>query len=226
MTNKTLDIPALAAELTNAVHSTWNPQQQYVALALFRLLAEGEPVTVEALAARVELPRAEVAAFIGELKHRDGEGRVVAFGGLTLQPTSHLLDVDGRTLHAWCALDTLFLPELLAAPARVRSTCPATGQPITLTVDGTGVHHVTPQGAVLSLHSVAGLDPEDVIGTFCCFVHFFATEDAALGWTASRPGTYIASLAEGFEYGRYCNHAQFPAVLGDGPRPAPPATRR
>ena len=80
------------------------------------------------------------------------------------------------------------------------------------------MHDVTPQGAVRSLHSVAGLDLEDVIGTFCCYVHFFATEDAARDWTASRPGTYIAAIADGFEYGRYYNHGRFAASLDNDPR--------
>jgi len=36
----------------------------------------------------------------------------------------HALQFDGRTLYAWCAWDTLFLPELLGRPARVTSTDP------------------------------------------------------------------------------------------------------
>ena len=219
MTSNTLDIPALAAEFT-AVHPAWNLRQQRVALALFGLLGQGEPVTIEALAAHVALPPAEVAEFVREsaMLHRDEHGRVVAFGGLTLQPTSHALEVDGRTLHTWCALDTLFLPELLGATARVRSTCPATGETVALTVDASGVHDLTPASAVMSLHSAGGTDLDDVIGTFCCFVHFFANEDAAHGWTAARPGTFVASIAEGYEYGRHYNHARFAAILDDGSR--------
>jgi hypothetical protein len=85
-------------------------------------------------------------------------------------------------------------------------------------VDASGVHDVSPAGAVLSLHTTTGTDLDDVIGTFCCFVHFFADKDAADGWTASRPGTYLASVAAGFEYGRLYNHARFAAIFDDGSR--------
>jgi alkylmercury lyase len=219
MTRNTLDIPALVGEFT-AVHPAWNLQQQKIALALLRLLGQGEPVTVDALAAHVVLPGTEVAAFVAESPtlHRDEDGRVVAFGGLTLQSTSHALEADGHALHTWCALDTLFLPELLAASALVRSTCPATGQSVTLTVDDTGVHNVTPADAVLSLHTATATDLDDVIGTFCCFVHFFANDGAARAWAASRQGTFIASMAEGFDYGRLYNHARYAAIFDDESR--------
>jgi alkylmercury lyase len=159
-------------------------------LALFRLLGQGEPVTCESLAERAGVPLDQVAAFIdaSPTLQRERQGSIIAFGGLTLLPTSHVLEVDGRALHAWCALETLFLPELLARPARVRSTCPATGQPVTLTVDIDGVHDLAPAGAVMTLHTVDGLDPNDVVGTFCCFVHFFVTEHAARDWATPNPG--------------------------------------
>ncbi|MGH9228644.1 MAG: organomercurial lyase [Acidimicrobiales bacterium] len=32
--------------------------------------------------------------------------------------------MDGHTLHTWCALDTLFVPERLGRPAQIRSSSP------------------------------------------------------------------------------------------------------
>ena len=64
------------------------------------------------------------------MAHRDEEGRVFGFRRLTLKPTSHVLEVDGRTLYAWCAVDTLFLPERLGRPARIRSNSPQSGETI------------------------------------------------------------------------------------------------
>ena len=52
-----------------------------------------------------------------------------------------------------------------------------------------------------------------MIGTFCCFVHFFASEEIALEWTKHRPGSYVVTIAQGFEYGRLYNHARFGAAL-------------
>lgn len=216
MPTDTLNIPELAAEFTVA-HPRLDAPEQRLALALFRLLGEGKPVGLEDLAERSGLPAEEVAARLEAwpMVHRDAQGRVFAFGGLTLEPTAHLLEVGGRTLYAWCALDTLFLPELLGRPARIRSTCPQTGETITLGVDAAGVRDAEPEGAVMSLHGASGLDLDDVVATFCCFVHFFATEDAARAWTGRRKGTYIVSIAEGFEYGHLYNQGRFGAALAE-----------
>jgi alkylmercury lyase len=217
MTSKTRDIPALAAEFT-AAHPQLDPRRQRLALATLRLLGEGTPFRPEELARRVGVPAEGVTAFFDEMDsmvQRDRQGRVFAAGGLTLRPTSHALEVDGRTLHTWCALDTLFLPELLGRPARIRSTDPETGETISLRVDQTGVHDVAPSGAVMTLHEAAGLDLQDVIGTFCCYVHFFASEQAAIAWATRSPGTYIASIADGFEYGHLYNQAQLGAALAE-----------
>lgn len=202
------DIAARAAEFTTA-HPELDPSQQRLVLATIRLLGEGAPVAPQAISERTGRPLEEVAAYLDEAPtlERDEQGRVLAFFGLTLEPTSHAIEVDGRTLYAWCALDTLFLPERLGRPARIRSTCPQTGATISLTVDEGGVHEVAPQGAVMTLHGVGGLDLADAVGTFCCFVQFFASEEAAVAWSKRSEGTYVASIAEGFEYGRLFNRA-------------------
>ena len=217
MRTDTPDIPALAAEFA-AAFPNYDPPQQRLALATFRLLGEGTPFAERELADRAGLPPGEVASDLERLPtlQRDERGRVVAYGGLTLKPTSHALEVDGRTLHTWCALDTLFLPELLGRRARVRSTSPASGEVISLEVDAAGVSDVAPQGAVMTLHGVGGFELEDVVGTYCRYVHFFASEDEARAWAKRSEGTYVVSIAEGFEYGRLYNHAQLGAALEEG----------
>lgn len=214
MAPETMDIPKLANEFT-AAHPDLDAREQHLALAAFRLLGEGQAFGAEQLADRAGLPVEEVAPYVDEglAMQRDRHGWVVAFGGLSLEPTSHVLEVDGRTLYAWCALDTLFLPERLGRPARVHSTCPQTGQAISLSVDAAGVHDVSPQSAVMSLRGAAGLDLADAIGSFCCYVHFFASEAAARIWTEGKEGTYVASISQGFEYGRVYNHGLLGAAL-------------
>lgn len=75
------------------------------------------------------------------------------------------------------------------------------------------MHEITPNGAVMTLHEVAGLDLRDVIGTFCSYVHYFPSEEAARQWAKRSEGTYVVSIAEGFEFGRLYNHAQLGAAL-------------
>jgi hypothetical protein len=38
-----------------------------------------------------------------DLARRDGQGRVLGFGGLAGAPMHHRLEVDGRDLSTWCA---------------------------------------------------------------------------------------------------------------------------
>jgi alkylmercury lyase len=212
-----LDIRALAGEFT-AAHPRLDPAEQRLVLAAFRLLGEGRAFTDRELAERTGLPPAEIHMSLGpSMIERDDQERVLGLGGLTLEPTKHVLELDGRTLYAWCALDTLFLPELLGRPARVRSSCPETGEAVSLRVDDGGVTDVTPAGAVMSLHDAEGLELEDVRGTFCCYVHFFASEEAARIRARRSEGTFVVSIAEGFEYGRHYNRGRLGAALeGEG----------
>jgi hypothetical protein len=45
------------------------------------------------------------------------------------------------------------------------------------------------------------------------FVHFFASEAAALKWPADHGNTFVLSIEEGFEIRRMTNKAKFGAAL-------------
>jgi alkylmercury lyase len=214
MHTQTLDIPRMAAEFA-AAHPVLSASEQRLVLATFRLLGQGKRFGPGTLAEHVGVPVADVAAHLDAwpMVRRDEQGRVTAFGGLSLEPTSHEFEVDGLTLYTWCALDTLFLPELLGRPARVRSVSPASGEAVSLAVHPAGVREVEPADAVMSLHDVHGLDLGDMIGTFCCFVHFFGSEPEARAWAQRSHGTHVASIADGFEYGRLYNRARLGVAL-------------
>lgn len=116
----------LAAALS-APMSKLGASEQQVALGLIRQLALGAPVATPDLAAALELPQTQVEKTLEALPavYRDEKRRVVGFAGLTvLEIGQHRLHVDGRTLSAWCAWDTLFLPELIGATAHVTSRAP------------------------------------------------------------------------------------------------------
>ncbi len=204
----------MAAELAVAT-PTLNDEEQHLALALYRLLAGGQPVDAATLASRSSLQPEHV----GEALNRwpglfaDEDDRIIAFWGLSLHPMTHRLLVDDRVLYAWCAWDTLFLPELLGKPAHVQSTCPTTGKPISLAVSQNAIADVAPTEAVLSfLHRDQPFDA-DSITTFCHYIHFFADDAAAQQWTDQHDGTFVISLADGFEIARRANAARFPALL-------------
>jgi len=69
----------------------------------------------------------------------------------------------------------------------------------------------------MTLHGASGFDLEDVVGTFYCYVNFFASEGAARSWAEHSEGTYVVSIAEGFEYGRLYNHGRLGAAVAGGP---------
>lgn len=80
----------------------------------------------------------------------DEQGNAVA-AALTARQTAHRIQVGGRELYAWCALDTLFIPGLVGEPADIESTCPTSGEAIRLRVSPDGACDYEPGGAVLSV---------------------------------------------------------------------------
>lgn len=122
-------------------------------IPLLRLLADGDPVTVQQLSVAAGRTIDEVRLGLAAMQDTeyDDQGRIVG-QGLTLRPTPHRFTVDGEELYTWCALDTLIFPALLDRPARVESVSPASGETIRVTIDPVaGVTGVTPPSAVVSL---------------------------------------------------------------------------
>src|SRR5437867_2552793 len=133
--------PDLLESLARAVARAapdFDDEQQRIALEVYRRLAKGSPVPALKVAdgAGVGVDRVEelLASWPGVYLQADGS--VIGFWGLTINKLSptHLLEVHGRELFAWCAWDTLFLPGILDATARVESTCPTSAETISLVV--------------------------------------------------------------------------------------------
>jgi alkylmercury lyase len=192
--------------LQDARHLAWLIRAQFglpgLIPELTRLLADGEPVTVEQAAAAggwtVEQLRAELS------RHpsidRDDAGRIVGFG-LTLRPTPHTFTTAVRTVYAFCASDALTFPILLDRPGVIRSTCPVTDQPVRVDVTPDDVVRVEPAAAVVSK-----LRPDrtvaDVRLEICALGTFIASRDAAADWLDRHPEGEVASIAEDFEVNR------------------------
>jgi len=210
------DLEELASELVAAMPGL-EEKEQRVAVELYRLLAEGVPVSRERLAGRAGLPPARVAELLERWPgvYTDEEGRVVGFWGLA-QPTMppHRFEVEGRELSTWCAWDALFLPVILGKAARVESTCATTGEVVRLSVGPGGIEESSPPGVVLSFLRRKEKFDADVILDFCHHVLFFASPEAGREWTSKHEGAFLLSVEEGFELGRLVVERQFGAVLG------------
>lgn len=209
------DPAPLVDKLGESLSSTLTaPALPWLWSPLLRLLARGEPVPIEDLAAATGRTVDGVRQALADLPDTeyDEAGRIVGYG-LTQRPTPHRFTVDGRQLHTWCALDTLIFPTVLDRPADVESPCHATGTPVRVRAETDEVVDVEPATAAVSI-----VTPEQctsVRSAFCNQVHFFASPDAAQPWLAEHPDATVLPVAEAFTLGRRL--AEEHLLTGDRP---------
>jgi alkylmercury lyase len=168
---------------------------------LLRLLAHGQPVSRERLAAALGVAREAVDATLPQIPNVevDGRGDIVS-AGLSLLPTPHRFQVNGHALYTWCALDTLLYPLVLQRTAQVSSPCPVSGITIRLTVTPERIAHLDPPGALVSIVvRDASAACCDVRGAFCDHVHFFAGAEAGATWRAAHPEAMLVSVEEAYD---------------------------
>lgn len=190
---------------------------QRVAIAVYRTLATGRPATIAAIVDRTRVDQARVEALLVSWPgvFRDDHQRVIGFWGLSIPELGpHRLQVDAVQLSAWCAWDTLFLPELLARPADVRSRSPLDHEPIALRVSPQQIETSTPANLIVSM--VPARQSTDFIRTFCHHIHFFASTAEAERWTANCDGALLLPAADAFALGKTFNTARYGPALNDG----------
>jgi alkylmercury lyase len=136
---------------------------------LIDLLARGNPASSEEIAATSGKSPEEVRAALDRFPstESDEQGRVVGLG-LTLQLTPHRLELEGRALFAWCALDALLIPVLLGRPASLESPCRDTGEPVHIEVTPAGIEMVEPLSAVVSIVAARDLATIRSVGCKTC----------------------------------------------------------
>ncbi|MCI0711817.1 MAG: alkylmercury lyase MerB [Chloroflexi bacterium] len=179
------------------------PDTARFTIEMTRLIAKGEPVTVEMLAEATDFPLESVQNAFEQMRSGnaefDGTGNLRGYA-LTQLPTPHQFRVNGQALYAWCALDTLFLPAYLDAAAEITSECPMTGTSIQLIVSPEGVQFCSPQDVALSIviPDLVG-DTCNTRDGFCGQIYFFASQDVAEQWAEHRPGIAIFSLSDAYQ---------------------------
>ncbi len=181
-------------------------QERRIAVSLYKLLAEGDPVTPAALAARSSVPEAAIVATLEGWPgvFRDDEGRIVGFWGLAIPEMSHRFQAEGgKPIYAWCALDPFLIVPVIDRPARVESTDAITGERITMTVTPQGLEDVSPASAAVTFLAPDNTKPfdQDVIQTFCNFVLNFASRESAERWASEREGIVVMPVHDAFQVG-------------------------
>ncbi len=210
------ELARLASELHAALPSL-DVDEQKIARAVHRLLAEGEPVPESRIAHTAGVASDRVALALETspgFVQRDERGDVVGFWGLTVQELSpHRLEVAGRQLWAWCALDALFLPFVLGRTAHIESVCARTGESLRAVVGPDRVEEVSPPGAVISLLRPEGPFSQDDTLSFCHHVLFFTSTEAGEQWIGDRQDHFLLTLEQGFELERRVWEAKYAAAL-------------
>jgi alkylmercury lyase len=211
-------VARVSERLENMAHQLQERLLEYGAdhlrllVRVMRELAHGRPLTAEQVDGFLaDLGIAPDAAdqFLRQVTERDAQDQIVGALGLSLQVHPYRLVVDGVSLSAWCAEDTLFLPAILRQTVTIESLSPVSGRPIRLRVSPERVEEVSPAGALVSLVLV---DPsrehvasvEAIWSAFCNYIHFFATQDEAERWATGtgRDDIAILSVEEGFAWQR------------------------
>ena len=179
--------------------------EQRLAVAVFRLLAAGHPVSIPAAAAAAAIPEAQAEAALRSWPavFWDDHDQVAGFWGLALAGMPpHRVQHAGAELSAWCAFDPLFLARIIGN-LHVATSDPVTGEAITyhISEDGavTGASH---PDAVLSFLRPDQPWDDNVMTTFCHYVLHFTSPATAQQWTAGHPGTFVISLDDAADLAR------------------------
>jgi alkylmercury lyase len=197
----TSDLQELAGRITAPMRATGGRALLEIVPLTIDLLAGGKPALPEEIAAAAGKSPEEVRAVLDRFPSTewDEQGRVVGLG-LTLQLTPHRLEVEGRTLFAWCALDALLFPVLLGRPASIESPCRGTGKLVHIEVTPAGIEMVEPPSAVVSI--VVARDLASLRKVSCNNTHFFNSPEAASRWLEKRPEATILPAEDAFRLGR------------------------
>lgn len=179
------------------------------------MVTTGQPVDPERVATLSGLSADRIVALLRESQAKwDPSGTRVIGYGVNLIKTPHRYETDGRTVWVACAIDALMLPLLLGKPATIQSPCAATGNPIRGRVTPTGVEHLEPASAVVSmpvgvLHELAEVEQRG-----CNETNLYRDAEAASGWlAANHPNGVLLPVADAFEVARRA----YPQVIPEMP---------
>lgn len=198
-------------------------EEQHAGIGLLRELARGEPLNVTRWAQRLGVSDTDAEALLRSSQltpfvQMGNDGQVLGFWGLSTVPTHHRLTIDGRTLWAWCAVDSLFLPELLDETARIISNDPESDELIELTVSPSGVDSVTPDGVLVTVNSPETWELsafEKMVKSACHFVYYFASRKSGERWALKHAGAVLVSVETAFEFGHRINDFAFGKTLSE-----------
>jgi len=189
--------------------------EQVLARTVYQQLSLGEPLHQEHLAELLEQAPDTVREKLkkwGSVFYNEAND-IIGFLGITVNETPHHMLMNEKKCYAWCAWDTLFIPELIGATVQITSVCATTNEIIILTVSPQSIHPTQTDIWVSFLLPDKKSVQENVSTSFCHFVHFFNSKEAGETWTNQHNNIFLLSLNEAFEVGKKVNAARFSTVL-------------
>jgi alkylmercury lyase len=173
---------------------------------LWQMLVESAtPVSLDTLAQALHTSRERVQAVLE--RYPDAEydqfGNLLGWG-LTLHPTVHQVGLEGHSLYAWCAPDTLYDPLVLNIPAQIVSRCPLTGAKIEMLLTPDRLESLAPEAAVVSIVGDGGMftrlkEAGCIRQGGCNNQFFFASGEVAAPWVSEHPDFIVLPVEEAFE---------------------------
>lgn len=181
-----------------------------------RTVVHGQPVPQAALTSSLATTSDNLEARLARLPgvEVDQEGHILGWG-LTLVPTPHQVRMNGKSLFAWCAFDTIQFPLALQVEAQISSTCPVTGTPLQFVVTAAGTiqdlgvtqiwmslllpeHCATFANSTVIVPERTGKGKGNAAArpAFCEQSLFFHSEEAASAHLATHPHAVLLSLEE------------------------------
>ena len=226
MTTKTVQLTETFA-MVEAV-PRFDASAAQLSMEIYRQLADGRALPANDLADALGVSVDEVRKTLGSEQLKgwtfyDAQDRIIGFRGLAVQAMPHRFIVEGKTLHTWCAMDGLFIPEILGLSARLESTDPQTKAPITLQVTPDRIESAEPADTVMSIligdTDVVRTEPAKVMSSFCHHIFFFESPESGRHWADEHGhGSFIVTLDEAFALGRRLNAAQYGSALAHSSR--------
>jgi len=188
---------------------------QHLAVAIYRLLASGSPVTRAELANVLEMAPEQLDIFLAAWPSSgiefDADGSIVAFGGLSLSQTAHSFVLADAKLYTWCVLDALFLPEIIGTEAILETNCAMSGQDIEVRLNPDGIVSHRPDSIVMSVVAPDGeACRANLRVAFCQHVNLFHDKAAFREWSRDREDVAAVSLREAHALGAERNASRYP----------------
>lgn len=184
-----------------------DPADKAVHHAILRAFAaHGRPPTADDLTEVLARQEVSVEQALRNLHDADvirlaESGKITSAYPFSTTPTPHRVHIAGGTVvYAMCAVDALGMAAMLDTDVTVSSTDPATGDPITITIEGQRVN-AQPADAVVFVGGGSTQGPS--ADTCCSYLNFFSNRSGAEAWATNHPdiGGTVLDIAEAHDLG-------------------------